>query len=238
MGAERHLLRLHPGLLEATFLERPNRFLARMMQGDREVAVHVPNSGRLRELLRPGHRMLLTPVAHHGGRKTDYDLALVEVGGVLVSTDARAPNVLLAEAIAAGWLPEFAGYTTVRREVRLGESRLDLLLTGAGPSCYVETKSVTLVEDAAALFPDSPTERGRRHLLSLVDAVQQGHRAAVAFVVQRPDAERFRPNISADPQFSQTLNAASGQGVEVYAYRCNVTRSHVEISDRLPVELA
>ena len=231
-------MKLHPGLLEATFLARPNRFLAYMTLARRKVAVHVPNSGRLRELMRPGHRMLLAPVTHDGRRKTNYDLALVEVDGVLVSADARAPNALLSEAIAAGRLPEFAAYDKVRREVRLGESRVDLLLTGPTPPCWVEAKSVTLIEDGTGLFPDSPTERGRRHLSSLIGAVGQGHRAAVAFVVQRPDAERFRPNANADPRFLDALKTASGKGVEVYAYRCAVSRSHVEISGRLPVELA
>lgn len=198
---------------------------------------HVANSGRLAELLHPDNTVFLSPVPPGRRRKTSYDLALVEVDGILVSADARLPNALVHEAVDEGRLPQFAGYTHIRREVRWAESRLDLLLTGDEGSCYVEVKSVTLVENGTALFPDSPTERGRRHLDSLSSAVRSGHRAAVVFVVQRPDAETFAPNEEADPAFCHTLREASDGGVETYAYRCNVSLREVEVADELPLRL-
>ena len=198
---------------------------------------HVANSGRLAELLHPANTVFLAPVAPAGHRKTHYDLALVEVGGVLVSADARLPNALVQEAVAAGRLPQFAGYSHLTREVALGESRIDLLLSGDSGLCYVETKSVTLVENGTALFPDSPTRRGRKHLVSLSGAIGEGHRAAVVFVVQRPDAETFVPNEEADPKFCETLREVARHGVEVYAYRCAVTLREVKIADAVPVRL-
>jgi sugar fermentation stimulation protein A len=198
---------------------------------------HVANSGRLAELLHPDNTVFLAPVPPGRRRKTRYDLALVEVGGVLVSADARLPNTLVHEAVDDGRLTQLAGYTHVRREVPWAESRLDLLLTGDEGSFYVETKSVTLVENGTALFPDSPTERGRRHLVSLLSAIKSGHRAAVVFVVQRPDAEAFAPNEEADPVFCHTLREVSHGGVEIYAYGCNVSLREVEIADELPVRL-
>ena len=224
------------GLREATFVSRPNRFVALTRLDGVETPAHVANSGRLRELLYPGNRVLLAPAAAPH-RKTDFDLALVEVDGVLVSIDARLPNRLLADAIEAGRLPELAGYLEVSREVQFRDSRLDLMLLGPRGRFYVEAKSVTLVEGPTALFPDAPTERGRRHMEALAGAVDEGHRAAVAFVIQRADALRMAPNDTADPLFGDALREASRRGVETYAYTCRVGRREIEISGPLSVRL-
>ena len=206
-----------------------------MVIDGREVMVHVANSGRMRELLAPDNRMWVAPAPSTAHRKTAYDLALVEVDGVLVSADARLPNVVLREAIEAGKVSELAGYDTVAREVPLYESRVDLLLTGPPGRCYVEAKSVTLVEDGVGLFPDAPTERGRKHVMSLHRAVRRGDRAAVVFVIQRSDAHSLTPNEPSDPRFCETLRAAVADGLEAYAFRCEVTLSRVDLADSVPV---
>ena len=118
-----------------------------------------------------------------------------------------------------------------------GESRLDLLLSGGRGLCYVEAKSVTLVEDGVGLFPDAPTERGRRHVETLAQAVREGHRGAVVFVIQREDASSFAPNDTADPDFGRALRKALAQGIEAYAYRCTVTKEEVRLSSAVPVHL-
>ena len=230
-------IRLHPDLTAATFVSRPNRFVAITICEGRETVAHVANSGRLAELLHPDNPVYLAPASVGRNRKTAYDLSLVEVDGVLVSADARLPNTLVHEAITGGRLPQFVAYTDVRREVVFGDSRLDLLLTGGDGSCYMEMKSVTLVTGGTGLFPDSPTERGRKHLRSLLAAVRAGHRGVVVFVVQRPDAEALAPNERADPAFCDTLRGVTAAGVEAYAYRCAVTLAEIEIADELPLKL-
>ena len=203
----------------------------------RELVVHVANSGRLEKLLASENPMWLAP-ASATGRKTAYDLALVDVGGALVSADARLPNAPVREAIQLHRLPEFEGYEDVKTEVTLGESRINLQLSGRPGTCYVEVKSVTLVEDGKSLFPDAPTTRGRKHVLSLQEAVRDGHRAAVVFVIQRDDAESMSPNWPADPEFCRTLALAAEEGVEVHAYRCELAMTHVELSEPVPVDLS
>ena len=146
-------------LVEGQFVERTNRFLARVIVAGREVGVHVSNSGRMLELFTPGARVLLRPVKGNH-RKTCYDLALVDLDGTLVSADARLPNALVAEAITGGRIPPLSGYSELIREAGFGESRLDIMLNGAQGRCYVEAKSVTLIESGVGLFPDSPTVRG------------------------------------------------------------------------------
>ena len=204
---------------------------------DAEVQVHVANSGRLAELLSCENRMFLTPADPRAERKTAFDLTLVELDGVLVSADARAPNSLLQEAIESGLMSELTGYETTAREVQFHDSRLDMMLTRPGETCYVEAKSVTLVEDGMAIFPDAPTERGRKHVGTLATAVAAGHRGAIVFVVQRPDAAKLLPNSRADLAFCEALDSAASSGVEVYAYVCQVSLTDIHMSRSIPVLL-
>ena len=223
-------------LIPATFVKRDNRFRVTVRMEGHLVWAHLPNSGRLRELLVPGRRVLLV-AAQAPGRLTAYDLLMVDLDGTLVSIDARLPGRLLYESLQAGRLEEFAGYAEVRREVTYGQSRLDLVLEGGpgGGRCFIEAKSVTLVEDGVALFPDAPTQRGRRHLGELARARAEGHRAAVVFVVQRDDAISFSPHDEADPAFGRALREAAQAGVEVYAYKCRVSEGEITLNAPLPV---
>ena len=223
-------------LIEARFVRRLNRFAALANLDSGEVLVHVANSGRMRELFVEGRRVLLKPVAGDH-RKTAFDLALVDLGHTLSSADARLPNSLVHEAFRDGRLPQFDDYSSIRREVTYGESRLDIVLEGEGAVCFIETKSVTLVEQGTGLFPDAPTIRGIKHMVSLSRAAAEGHRAAVVFVVQRGDTWDFAPNDGADPKFGRALREAAGEGVEVYVYRCRVTTEEIVLADRLPVRL-
>lgn len=225
-----------PGLQKAFFRERLNRFAARVEVDGRETVAHVPNSGRLRELFVPNAEVYVTP-APSPHRKTAFDLRLVRIDDVLVSCDARLPPALVAEAHALGKLPQFSGYPVIEKEVTFEESRLDLRFSAPDTRVYIETKSVTLVCDGTALFPDSPTTRGTIHLHTLMKAIDQGHGAAVIFVIQRPDAQRFSPFKTADPEFAATLDQAAEVGVAVYAYRCQVTVGAITLGERVPVEL-
>jgi sugar fermentation stimulation protein A len=148
------------------------------------------------------------------------------------------PNLLLHEAIEAGSLPELAGYSDTTREAVFEDSRIDLLLSGDRGLFYVEAKSVNLVVAGTALFPDAPTERGRKHLGTLARAVEQGHRGAVVFVIQRKDAAALSPHRDADPLFGDALTDAVARGVEAYAYTCRVSRREIEIAESVPVRLA
>ena len=147
---------LGPDLVEGVFIERLNRFAALVEIRGKQETIHVANSGRMRELFVPGYRVLLIPRPGER-RKTKYDLALVDMGFGLSSADARLPNALVREALDRGRLAQFAGYPDVSPESTFGESRLDFLLEGPAGKCYLETKSVTLVEAGVGLFPDAPT---------------------------------------------------------------------------------
>ena len=224
-------------LERAKFVARPNRFAAVVEMCGTPVPVHVPNSGRMTELLKPDATVHIAPAAAGATRKTRYDLTLVEHGEKLVSVDSRLPPRLVAEAIKQCHATEFGGYDEIDTEVRLGDSRVDLVLSRKRNRLYIETKSVNKVEDGAALFPDAATARGTKHLRSLLAAVKSGHRAAVVFVIQREDAERLEPDEHSDPAFCETLRTAIEGGIEALAYNCTVTRREVAIARRVPVVL-
>lgn len=223
-------------MIKAEFIERRDRFTAIVkVEGSLEKA-HVPNSGRMKELLTAGAEIYLNKIdAAH--RSTKYDLSMVRYNGFLVSIDSRVPNAVIAEAVDKGYLDAFKGFMVKRREVKYGNSRLDILLSDGSQLCYVEVKSVTLVEEGIARFPDAPTERGARHLNELAQAVSEGHRGAAVFLVQREDAVAFAPNWKTDPQFARTLAEVAAKGVEVYTYICNVNLEGIQIIKSIPVEL-
>jgi len=236
-GPSRAPLVPFPALQEAVFLARPNRFTARVRLAGREVAAFVPDSGRLPDLLVAGRRVFLRP-APGPGRRTGYDLLLVDHDGVLVSVDSRLPNRVFARALQAGLLPELQGYTEVRREVGLPGGRLDFVLGGDGlVPCAVEVKSVTLVRAGVALFPDAPTARGRRHVLELLRLRRAGWRAVVCFMILRADALSFAPHGAEDRAFARALREAAAGGVEVRAFTCRVTVAGVDLGDEVPVLL-
>jgi sugar fermentation stimulation protein A len=222
-------------LVQGHFLRRDNRFRATVKVGGQESWAHVANSGRLEELFTPGRPVWLKR-ASDPNRKTSFDLKLVEYEGVLVSVDARLPNPLFAEALAKGKISGFE-YSSVKPEVSRGNSRLDFRLSSANDVCWVETKSVTLVIGGTARFPDAPTERGRKHLAELMDIVDQGQKAAVVFIVQRPDAQRFSANRATDPEFAKTLSQAAKSGVSVRAFSCQVSMAEIFIRDEIHVVL-
>jgi sugar fermentation stimulation protein A len=228
-------------LIPGSFVQRENRFRVQAKIGGSLVAAHLPNSGRLGELLVPGRTVWLAPIdlTHKPHRRTAYDVTLFEYAGQLVSVDARLPNKLVAEALHAKRLSSFREYAGVEQEVTLGDSRIDLRLNGGSgrPVCWIEVKSVTLIEEGIALFPDAPTKRGQRHVRELMDAVAQGERAAVIFVIQRDDARCFSPHDQADPDFGQVLRAAATNGVEVYAWRCQVSLKAIRLEAPVPVLL-
>ena len=202
---------------EALLKDRPNRFLGRVELEGKTVEVFIPNPGRMHELLIPGKRVFVRRKtgAH---RKTQYDMIGVWHDDVLISIDSNLPNRFMKENLINRTFEWFLPYEVVIPEPRVYNGRFDFRLDGAKGATFIEVKSCTLVVDGHALFPDAPTERGARHLRNLVKALKEGlaSRAAVVFVIQRPDATKFSPKADTDPKFAKELKEAHSQGVEVY----------------------
>ena len=227
-------------LAAARLLERPNRFLVRCRREDEEgevVEAHMPNPGRMEDLLVPGRRLRLRP-AEGEHRKTSWTAARVERadGGGWVSLDTTLPNRLVEIALRAGSLEELAGWSLEGREVALGDSRLDFVLSSEdGRRLALEVKSVSLVAGREGRFPDAVTARGARHLRKLAALARRDDwEAAVLFVAQRADVDRVVAARDIDPGFADALAAARGAGVRAYARRCRVSPGEVRLGRRVP----
>jgi len=217
---------------EAVFLLRPNRFVARVLLDGREETVHVKNTGRCRELLTPGARVILAR-GENPQRKTAYDLVAVWKGERLINMDSQAPN-----RVAAAYLKDrIPSVKRIKPEFIVGDSRFDFLVETEESPYLVEVKGVTLEEGGEVFFPDAPTARGRKHLAGLADALEDGYRAAVLFLVQMEGVRAFAPNDRTDPAFGEALRKAAAAGVEVWALQCRVTERDMVPLGEIPVRL-
>lgn len=224
-------------LAEARLVERPNRFLVRARRAEQVVEAHLPNPGRLEELMVPGRRLRLRP-AGGAGRKTDWTAVLAETpaGDGWVSLDTTLPNRLVRRALERGWLEELAGWEIEGTEVTLGGSRFDFVLADGPRRLALEVKSVSLVRDRVGRFPDAVTARGTRHVRELGGiAGRDGWGAAVLFVAQRADVDRVVADGEIDPDFAQALRAARTAGVRTLARRCRIDEAAVELGPAVPV---
>lgn len=225
-------MRFDPPLVPATLLRRYKRFLADVMLADgTEATAHVPNSGKMLGLDAPGERVWLAP----GTGKLPWSLKFVETADGWAGVDTQAPNKLVAEALAAGALPEFLGWN-VRAEVAYGTaSRVDFLLTKPdGAQLWLEIKNVHLRRTPGlAEFPDCIAARSARHMHDLAAMVGEGDRACALFVVQLEGVERFAPAADLDPLFARAFGAAREAGVEIVAYACAMNPSEVRLSHRI-----
>ena len=232
------LLKYPEGCRIGRFIRREKRFFVSVELDGQEVKAHTNNTGTMLGLLRPGAPVLLSP-ATNPERKLKWTVeALGQPDGqgfFWVGVNTSMPNRLLTAFFEAGFLPWAEGYTTLRREAVNGESRLDGLFSGPGmPDLWVECKNVTLVEDGEAAFPDAVTERGAKHLQTLMRLKAEGARAAMLYVIQRPDGKCFRAADYIDKAYAEALAAAVAAGVEIYPVVADVREDGIYYGGTLP----
>ncbi len=229
-------------LVTGTLIKRYKRFLAdvRLDTGE-TVTAHCANPGSMMGLKDAGARVWLS-TNDNPKRKLKYSWELLEVdlgrGPHLVGINTSHPNAIVADAIAQGRIAELAGYGCLRREVKYGKnSRIDILLQDENkPDCYVEIKNVHLMRQPGyAEFPDSVTERGKKHLNELSAYAQQGYRCVMFYLIQRTDAETFGLARDIDPDYALTFDKAMKAGVEAYAYCCTISPEEIDIDRPIPI---
>jgi sugar fermentation stimulation protein A len=232
-------MRFDPPLIRATLLRRYKRFLADVVLEDgSEITVHCANPGSMLEVSVPGRPVLLSR-SNNERRKLPHTWELIRLSRSWVGVNTLRTNALAEEAIRKHRITELGGYPQLRREVRTGDSRIDFLLGDAGkPDCLVEVKNVTLTDgNGTAIFPDSVTVRGQKHLLELMTVVDSGRRAVMLFWINRGDCRGFSPADDIDPAYGRLLRQARDHGVEILAYRAKVTPKQVTADASIPIVL-
>lgn len=231
-------MQLPQPLLNATLLGREKRFLAHVrLEDGREVIAHCANPGAMRSCLPIGGPCRVS-VRPEGSGRLGFSLQVVTVENTPVLVNTALPNTLVAEALAAGALPEL-GSGPWQRERPLPEGgRADFCQEGP-PRRWLEVKAVSwALGQGWGAFPDAVTTRGARHLHHLAQRAQAGEPATLLFVVTRPDIQRLRPADELDPHFAQALRAAAERGVQLLARAIHFDKDTLTLGPRVSIELS
>ncbi|GIU09335.1 DNA/RNA nuclease SfsA [Shewanella morhuae] len=223
-----------PPLQQGILLRRYKRFLADVQLSDgSEITLHCPNTGSMRNCLYPGETVWFS-TSDNPKRKYAHTWELMTTpNGSLIGIHSSQANALAEDAINKGIISELTGYDSLSREVKYGDenSRIDILLQAAQkPACYIEVKSCTLLEDGQGYFPDAVSLRGQKHLRELMHMVSLGHRAVLLFVVQHSEITCVAPAAHIDPEYAKLLKIAVLSGVEVLAYRCEISPTEINLA--------
>lgn len=223
-------------VVEGIFLERPNRFVAKVLIDGKDETVHVKNTGRCRELLPKGARVYL---ADEEGkeRKTRYDLIAALKNDRIINMDSQAPNAVVKEALQQGLV--LRGVKEIKPEYTFGESRFDFFVKTEDndKGAFIEVKGVTLENDNIVSFPDAPSDRAVKHVEELIKARKEGYDAYILFVVQMENVKFLTPNESTHKEFALALRRAKEAGVQILAYDTKVTSDSMVLNRPVEVRL-
>ncbi|MBD3233439.1 MAG: DNA/RNA nuclease SfsA [candidate division Zixibacteria bacterium] len=223
-------------LIEARFLERINRFTCRVEVNGCVTLAHLHDPGRLDTVLAPDLRLYLRPVSDIK-RRTRYDIILGKIDTGFALINSSFANKVFREVLETKSIESFADCTSIKTEFEFRDSRIDFLIgTDDRKQTLVEVKSVTKAIGSKAFFPDAPTKRGVKHLLTLREALMHGYNTAIVFIIFRNGIESFSPDRKIDPVFADTLYEAYYEGVKVIALNTSVGLDSVEVNKELPVE--
>ena len=230
-------MRFNQKLQSGTILKRYKRFLCDVLLDNMNVKItaHCPNSGSMKGIPTKNAKVMMS-YNPSPTRKYPYTLEMINNADIWIGINTSLTNSIAEEGIRSGYIHQLNPFDELKREVKYGKnSRIDILLKQNQKSCYVEVKNVTLKEKNTAIFPDSVTLRGQKHLDELINMLRQGHRAVMLYIIQRIDCKAFRPAYEIDPKYFEKFKKALTQGVEAYAYKVNVTPEKISFIE--PVEI-
>ena len=232
-------MKINGPLHDAIFLKRLNRFLTLIDVDGKIFKSHLPDPGRLSELLIPGAKLKVRYVNRQfSKRKTSWTTLMVKQSNQWISIDSTLPNRFIKYLLERKNLPQFKDFKLKKPEVLVGEHRFDFLLEKLGELFYLEVKSVTYVEKGMAKFPDAVTERGMKHAYSLAQMSEEGKKTGILFVCQRSDAKNFRPMWNRDPKYSEALVFAERAGVQINVIVTKVSPTSITYHKEISYDLA
>ncbi len=229
-----------PPLISGRLIKRYKRFLADVKLDSQEtVTAHCPNSGSMKGCAVSGARVWLSE-SDNPKRKYPLTWELIKLPETFIGINTLVPNRLVKQSVEMGLISELSGYDIIRSEVKTSEhTRLDLALEKKdGQTCYVEIKNCTLVENGVAMFPDAVTTRGQKHLEELEALVADGHRGVIFYLIQRTDAQVFKPADGIDRVYGEKLRKAVENGVEIITRDTRITLQTIAMGNAVPVDLS
>ncbi|MDS0786690.1 DNA/RNA nuclease SfsA [Proteus vulgaris] len=225
-------------LQSATLLKRYKRFLADVVTPNgEEFTLHCANTGAMTGCATPGDTVWYS-TSSNAKRKYphSWELTQTQTDDWICVNTLRA-NGIVADAIEAGDIPELSEYEEIKREVKYGNenSRIDILLkSNHKVDCYIEVKSVTLLDNGMGYFPDAKTQRGQKHLRELTAIAKLGLRAVLFYAVPHTGITEVTVAKEIDPDYASLLKEAHDAGVEILCYRINISEYNLTIGRQLP----
>lgn len=224
----------YSNIVEGTFVNRPNRFIANVIIDEKPEKVHVRNTGRCKEILKEGTKVYLQK-SNNPNRKTKYSLISAYKGNSLINIDSQVPNEVIYTSILSNKVAEIKDVDLLKREVTYGNSRFDLYYEKSNSKGFIEIKGVTLETEGISMFPDAPTERGTKHVLEMIQSLEEGYESYIFFLIQMADVHSFKPNKIMDDKFSTALLKAKNAGVHILAYNSIVTKDQIYLNKKIKV---
>lgn len=231
-------MKFEQSLQSAILLKRYKRFLADVVTSDgEEFTLHCANTGAMTGCATPGDTVWYSTSSNLKRKYPhSWELTQTQTGDWICVNTLRA-NGIIADAIKAGDIPELSEYEEIKREIKYGSenSRIDILLkSNHKVDCYIEVKSVTLLEAGMGYFPDARTQRGQKHLRELTAIAKLGLRAVLFYAVPHTGITEVTVAKEIDPNYASLLEQAIDAGVEILCYRINISEYDLTIGEQLP----
>ena len=223
-------------LVKGKLIKRYKRFFADVKLGKEIVTAHCPNTGSMKGLLDEGNEVYLLP-NNDPKRKLKYGLEIIKSRKNLVGVNTHMANRIVEHGLNNNLINELKNNDSIKPEVFFNkETRFDFLLEKKGQKMFVEVKNVTLFRNRdTAEFPDAPTERGIKHLLTLIDAIKKNYKTYLIFLVQIQNMKYFKIAKDIDEQYYKNYLIAKKAGVNFLAYRCDISSKRIFIDKKLKI---
>ena len=223
-------------LIKGKLIKRYKRFFTDVQLGKEIVTAHCPNTGSMKGLLDEGNEVYLLP-NNDPKRKLKYGLEIIKSRKNLVGVNTHMANRIVEHGLKNNLVNELKNNDIIKPEVFFNkETRFDFLLERKGQKMFVEVKNVTLFRNKdTAEFPDAPTARGTKHLLTLIDAIKKSYKTYLIFLVQIQNMKYFKIAKDIDEDYYKTYLIAKKAGVNFLAYRCDISSKKIFIDKKLKI---
>ena len=225
---------LFHNLITGTFIKRYKRFFVDILHKNKKITAHCPNSGSMLGLLNKDNNVWFS-ISDNKKRKLKYTLEIIEQEKNLFGVNTHLTNKIVKEALLEKKISEFSNISSIKPEAVFDKNtRFDFLLENYNKKIFLEVKNVTLSRNKnLAEFPDAKTERGKKHLIKLVEAQKRGFDSCIIYLIQRNDCKNFEIAHDIDPEYKKAHDYAKKNNVKILCYDCQISSQEVKLNKRI-----